>query len=186
LNCDRYNSIKEARVFYTDASNLSHDGAYEVTLKADDIAKSNATNVAFNLNNYHYVETYKDEIIKLLPKVDIIIGSEKEAKNLFKAENVDAAITQYLKTAKIVIITQGKHGAIIASKDVRLHLPTAALEEKIVDLNGAGDGFISGFLYGYTHGYNLKESGELGAKVAAQIIYQKGARPRSSLRQLIS
>jgi sugar/nucleoside kinase (ribokinase family) len=180
-----YNSIKNSKVFYTDASNLSKDGAAEVILKAIDIARSNDTKVAFNLNNNYYVEKYREQIIDLLPKIDIFMGSEKEALNLFKSESVDQAISEYLKTTKIVVITLGKRGAIIATDQVRLHIPIVNKREEIKDLNGAGDGFVAGFLYGYTNRYTLKESGDIAAKTAAQIIYQVGARPRKSLKNKV-
>lgn len=180
-----YNSIKNSKVFYTDASNLSHGGAYEVTLKAIDVARRGSTIVAFNLNNNYYVEKYKDEITNLLPKIDIIIGSEKEAKNLFKVENLDEVISRYLEHAQIVVITQGERGATIASKTARVHIPSEVEVKKIVDLNGPGDAFAAGFLYGYTHGYTLGESGKIAAKTAAQIIYQVGPRPKNKLSKLV-
>ncbi|MGB4191420.1 MAG: adenosine kinase [Rickettsiales bacterium] len=180
-----YNTIKEAKVFYTDASNLSHENQKKVTLKALNVAKENATRTAFNLNNNRYVDSYRDEIIKLLPKIDIIVGSEKEAMNLFKVDNIDQAVELYLKTSKIVIITLGKNGAIIATNKQLLRVPSIVEKSKIIDLNGAGDAFIAGFLYGYTHDYSLEDAGKLGAKVAAQIIYQIGARPTVSLKKAI-
>ena len=181
-----YDAIKNSKVFYTDASNLDHDGVKsKVTTKAIDLAKSSSTSTVLNLNNNYYVETYRDEIISLLPKIDIIVGSEKEAKNLFKIDDLDEVITEYLKYSKIVIITEGRRGATIATKDIRLHVPTMVKQEDIVDLNGAGDGFIAGFLYGYTHDYSLKKSGELAAQTSAEIIYQVGARPKYSLRQVL-
>ena len=181
-----YDAIKNSKVFYTDASNLSHGGNQsKVTFKAVDVAKNNGIITAFNLNNNHYVETYRDEIISLLPKIDIIVGSEAEARNLFKVKTTDEAITKYLNYAQIVVITQGKKGAIIATKEAKFHIPTAGETSRIIDLNGAGDGFIAGFLYGYTHDYNLEDSGKLGAKTAAQIIYQVGARPSKSLKKAL-
>lgn len=180
-----YNTIKEAKVFYTDASNLSHENQKKVTLKALNVAKENATSTVFNLNNNRYVDSHRDEIIKLLPKIDIIVGSEKEAMNLFEVDNIDKAVALYLKTSNIVIITLGKNGAIIVTNNQLLRVPSIVEKSKIVDLNGAGDAFIAGFLYGYTHNYSLEDAGQLGAKVAAQIIYQIGARPAVSLKKAI-
>ncbi len=181
-----YNAIKNSKVFYTDASNLNHGGNQsKVTVKSIDIAKANNVSVAFGLNNNHYVETYRDEIISLLPKVDIFFGSEKEAKNLFKVKTVDKAIDQYLKYVKIAVITLGKKGAVIATKDQKIYVASAVDDKKIVDLNGAGDGFTAGFLYGYTHGYDLEKSGKLASQTAAEIIYQIGARPKNNLKQAL-
>lgn len=177
-----YDSIINSKVFYTDASNLSPGGANEVTLKAINLAKSHNTIVAFNLNNNHYVTTYRDDIIKLLPKINIIIGSKNEALNLFKTKSINEAIKKYLEYSQIVIITQGKDGAIIATKEDIIHIPSIVDQNKIIDLNGAGDAFAAGFLYGYTHGYTLLESGKIASKTSAQLIYQIGARPSKNLK----
>lgn len=181
-----YEAIKESKVFYTDASNLSHGGAQsKVTNKAMDVAIANGTIIAFSLNNNHYVEKYRDEIISLLPKVSIFISSEKEAKNLFKVSNIDEALNRYLKYVKVAVITQGKKGAVIATKDSKFTVKSVADDRKIIDLNGAGDGFTAGFLYGYTHNYTLKDAATLGSKTAAEIIYQVGARPQENLKDKI-
>lgn len=181
-----YEAIKESKIFYTDASNLSHGGAQsKVTHKAIYIAKKNGTLVAFSLNNNRYVETYRDEIIATLPKVDIFLSSEKEAKNLFKVKDVDEALNLYLKYVKVAVITRGRKGAVIATKDSRFTVESVADNSKIVDLNGAGDGFAAGFLYGYTHNYSLKDAAMLGSKTAAEIIYQVGARPQVNLKDKI-
>ncbi len=179
-----YDNIAKAKIFYTDASNLDHGkNKSKITFKAVEIAKSNNTEVAFNLNNNRYVETFRAEILKLLPKVDIFVGSEKEALILFKTKDLNEAIKQYKKHSKIVIITRSSKGALIASKDETIEIPTLVSQNKAIDFNGAGDAFIAGFLYGYSHGYTLKNAGFLGARTAAQIIYQVGARPTTSLKK---
>jgi fructokinase len=177
-----YDSIINSKVFYTDASNLSPGGANNATHKAINLAKKHNTIVAFNLNNNHYVKTYRDDIIKLLPNINIIIGSENEALNLFKMSDLNEVIKKYLEHSQIVIITQGKEGAIIATNENIIHVPSVVDQAKIIDLNGAGDAFAAGFLYGYTHGYTLMESGKIAAKTSAQLIYQTGARPSKKLK----
>lgn len=178
-----YKAMRNSKIIYTDSSSLDHGGVRSKTVKKSyDLAKSNNALSAFNLNNNYYIENYGEEIISLLPKIDILIGSETEAKNLFKTKDLETAILKYLEHVKIVVITQGKQGSLIATKDEIIHIPSAVNPDKIIDLNGAGDAFAAGFLYGYTHDYTLKESGELASKTAAEIIYQSGARPNHSLK----
>lgn len=178
-----YETMKNSKIIYTDSSSLDHGGVRSKTvIKSYDIAKNNNALSAFNLNNNYYIENYGEEIITLLPKIDILIGSETEAKNLFKTKDLETAVLKYLEHVKIVIITQGKQGALIATENERIHIASAVTPDKVIDLNGAGDAFAAGFLYGQTHDYTLKESGELAAKAAAEIIYQSGARPNHSLK----
>jgi sugar/nucleoside kinase (ribokinase family) len=178
-----YSSIKNSKVFYTDSSILDNNGMKsKAAISALKIANENNVATAFNLHNNYYIAHYGAEIISLLPKIDIIIGSEKEGMDLLGKTNITETINQFLKYSKIVIMTQGKEGALIATKDETIHIPSVADPSRVIDLNGAGDAFSSGFLYGYTHNYSLKESGQLGAKVSAEIIYQTGARTKTNLK----
>lgn len=177
-----YNAIKNSKIFYTDASNL--DGGKNksiVTDKALSTATSNFVSIAFNLNNNFFVNKNREEILKLLSRVNILIGGESEAKNLFKVSTVDDVLEKALEYVDMAVITLGKDGAVIATKEKQIYIPTQAKEEKIADLNGAGDAFAAGFLYGYSQGYDLEKSGIIAAKTAAHIIYQMGARPNSNL-----
>ena len=184
-NFVNYDAIQNSKIFFTDASNLNKQGnQYRITKKAINLAKKSHTEIAFNLNNNYYIETYRNEIIELLPSIDIIFGSHREAANLFKTDTLESTITKYLQYVKIVVITLEKEGAVIATQEKRIHIPAIITDPKnIVDLNGAGDGFAAGFLYGYTHGYDLYKSGVLASKTASEIILQTGARPTKSLKQ---
>ena len=181
-----YKAIENSKVFYSDASNLD-DGKTKSNIiqKAFETAKKSSTTIVFNLNNNYYVEKHRQEIIRLLPQTDIIIGGEKEILNLFKMKSLDSVIDKYLEHVKILVVTQDRRGAVIATKDDKFHIASVVEGSEIVDLNGAGDAFAAGFLYGYTHNYALKQSAALAAKVAAEIIYQVGPRPKSNMRNLI-
>lgn len=182
-----FDAIKSSKVFYTDASNL--DGGKnksKITNKAIEIAKKHKTKIAFNLNNNHYVETHRNEIIKLLKNIDIFVGSRAEVENLYGVKTLDAVIEKVLETSEIAVITSGKNGAVIATKDKKIEVPTQVTDQnKIKDLNGAGDAFIAGFLYGYTRGFSIEKSGEIAAKAAAEIIYNIGARPNHNLAKVV-
>ena len=186
-NFINYDAIQNSKIFFTDSSNLSKQGNQNrITKKAINLAKKSHTEVAFNLSNNYYIETYRNEIMELLPSIDIIFGSYREAANLFRTDNLDSTITKYLQYVKIAVITLGKEGAVIATKEKRIHIPSEITDpKKIIDLNGAGDGFTAGFLYGYTHDYDLYKSGILASKTAAEIILQTGARPTKNLKQAV-
>jgi sugar/nucleoside kinase (ribokinase family) len=54
-----------------------------------------------------------------------------------------------------------------------------------VDTTGAGDLFAAGFLYGYTHGRDTASCARIGAMAAGEVITHMGARPETSLRELL-
>lgn len=180
-----FDAIKDAKIFYTDASDLDNgQNKSKVSAKAFKVAKENSTKIAFNLNNNFFINKNRDEIINLLPQMNILMGGEAEAKNLFDANTVEEVISKSLKYVDIVVITQGKKSAIIATKREKIHIPTAAEDSKIKDLNGAGDAFVAGFLFGQTQGLDLEQSGNIAAKTAAEIIYQVGGRTNYSLANI--
>ena len=180
-----FSAIAKAKLFYTDASNLDgNKNKSQIVLKALKTSKENDVETVFNLNNNYFVNTHRDEIISLLPQIDILIGSEKSFDNLFRAENIDLAIDEALKKVEIVVVTLGRRGAIIANRSFRAHVKTKAQKDRIIDTTGAGDAFAAGFLFARSRGKNLKDSAEFGSLVAAQALYLKGGRPKNSLKYL--
>lgn len=180
-----YNAIAQSKLFYTDASNLD-DGSNksQITLKAFNIAKENNVETVFNLNNNHFVNAHRQEILELLPQVDILAGSEEVIKNLFNDTDIDNAITSALMKVKIVVATLGRRGSIIAENNYRTRIKTRAQQDRIIDTTGAGDAYVAGFLFAHIKRKNLKEAGEFGAIVAAQALHTKGGRPEKTLTSL--
>ena len=56
---------------------------------------------------------------------------------------------------------------------------------KVVDTTGAGDLYAAGVLFGLTRGYELEVCGRIGSIAAAEVISHYGARPETSLAQLV-
>ena len=92
-----------------------------------------------------WIEGMKDELLKVLPKVDVLIINDSEAKQLSGESNL-------IKAAKIIrdmgpehlIIKKGEHGALLFSGQAIFSAPAYPMEE-IVDPTGAGDSFAGAF-----------------------------------------
>jgi sugar/nucleoside kinase (ribokinase family) len=181
-----FDKIANAKILYIEGSAWDKHGPREEALnEAVDIANKTGTTVAFNLHNSYYIKQFRENFLAILPKTNIVISNEIEAKDMFQTKSLDTVIANYRKFVDIAIITQGKNGALLVTKDDIIKIPALAEPAKIVNTNGAGDAFTGGLLYGLTNGYNLKDSGYLGAKAAAEIIYQIGARPPQNLAEKI-
>jgi ribokinase len=75
---------------------------------------------------------------------------------------------------KIVAVTMGAEGCLIASASTMNHVP--AFRVNVVDSTGAGDTFMGGLSYALLQGWNLSNSG-LFANASAALCYTKvGAR----------
>ena len=116
--------------------------------------------------------------------VDIIKISEEETELLTDEKNPDRAIDRLIDSGiKCVIVTLGKDGALIGTKNDRVKIDAAPCK-RVVDTTGAGDSFMGAFLYKMSNANlrpdeltkaHLAEFGEFAGKVAAYCIGKRGA-----------
>ncbi len=75
---------------------------------------------------------------------------------------------------EIVVVTMGKEGCYLRTKEEEMNVPTEIVTVK--DTTGAGDAFNAGFLAGLLEEKLMRECCELGNSTAARVIQQYGAR----------
>jgi len=101
--------------------------------------------IAMDTMNF-WIEGYRDELLKALKRIDMLIINEGEARmlsqehNLVKASNVIRAMGP-----KILLIKQGEHGALAFFENKLFSAPGLPLED-ISDPTGAGDSFAGGVM----------------------------------------
>ena len=92
-----------------------------------------------------WIEGKKDELLKLLPKVDVLIINDSEARLLAHEPNLIRAAKKIRGLGpKILIIKKGEHGALLFTEDTIFSAPAYPMET-IFDPTGAGDSFAGGF-----------------------------------------
>uniref|UniRef100_T1ITF3 Adenosine kinase n=1 Tax=Strigamia maritima TaxID=126957 RepID=T1ITF3_STRMM len=174
-------------------NHLEKPEGYHLTVSIESIlyvaehASTNNKVVALNLNAPFLITVFKDNMMKALPYVDIIIGNETEAETFadehnFGTKNLSEIALQLLKLPKInnnrnrmAIITHGKSPVIVAHEGKLMQFPVPDIsEEKIIDTNGAGDGFAGGFLAMYVQGKPLEVCIRCGIYAASEIIQRDG------------
>jgi sugar/nucleoside kinase (ribokinase family) len=93
----------------------------------------------------YWIEGKKKELLELLPRVNVLIINDSEARllahepNLIKAAKVIRAMGP-----QILIIKKGEHGALLFSEETIFSAPAYPMES-IYDPTGAGDSFAGGF-----------------------------------------
>ena len=93
-----------------------------------------------------WINNKLDDVVKLLPHIDILIINENEAKLICKNNNLKKCISKLNSLgAKRMIIKLGNYGMIYSHIDETFFLP-ALLLDKVVDPTGAGDSFAGGFM----------------------------------------
>jgi sugar/nucleoside kinase (ribokinase family) len=101
--------------------------------------------VACDTMNF-WIESRRDDLVALLPHVDVITLNDAEARQLTEQFNlVKAARWIMARGPRYVVIKKGEHGAFMFTSDTVFFAPAYPLEE-IFDPTGAGDSFAGGFM----------------------------------------
>ena len=129
-----------------------------------------------------------NKIKRLLRKIDIFILSDREFKTLLNLKEKSISKSNYIDNAKklidldldVIIITLGKRGALLITKEDSSIVPPFDVE-KVADTTGAGDAFSAGFIYGFLQHMNFRfesliDDVKLGNFVAGKCIEHLGAR----------
>ncbi len=122
-----------------------------------------------------WIEIERDELMKLLSRIDGLVLNDSEAKLLTQEENLVKAGQKVLEMGpKFVVLKKGEHGAMFFSEKETYVMP-AFPTPHVVDPTGAGDSFAGGMM-GYLAEKNdfdsktLKEAMAYGTVVASLIV----------------
>lgn len=92
-----------------------------------------------------WIEGKKDDLLNLLPRVNVLIINDSEARLLSNEPNLVKASKIIMEMGPgILIIKKGEHGALLFTEDTIFSAPAYPLED-IFDPTGAGDSFAGGF-----------------------------------------
>ncbi len=95
-----------------------------------------------------WIEKKKKQLLKVIPKADVLFLSEAESFELTRQPSVPAAarkLLQLLGTKKTVVIKLGQHGVYMQQGKSICILPAIPITN-VVDPTGAGDTFAGAFL----------------------------------------
>lgn len=114
-----------------------------------------------------YFARYRKDIIKLIPKVDVFIVNDDEAKKLTGTKRVEFAINALRKTEhKLIVVTIGVIGCIII-KDREINFFPSVYQPGVVDLTGCGDTFAGSFISSYIKTHDELKSANIANSVAS-------------------
>ncbi|MBD3180127.1 MAG: sugar kinase [Candidatus Latescibacteria bacterium] len=94
----------------------------------------------------YWIEGKREELLKVLEKVNLLFVNDSEARQLSGESNLYLAAREIMSLGpEIVVIKKGEHGAFLMTRDL-LHIAPAFPLEAVLDPTGAGDVFAGGFL----------------------------------------
>jgi len=147
----------DARVIHIGGTGLlaAFDG--EPTLEFLAAAKAAGRTTSFDL--IAVGPEHLDLVEPLLPYVDYFLPSLEEASELSgRSDPLESARFFLERGAKVVAVTLGEHGSLIATVTGEVHrLP--AFEVDVTDTTGCGDAYSAGFIAALARGYGPREAG---------------------------
>src|SRR5258706_575777 len=97
------------------------------------------------------LRAWRDELLDLLPRLEILFANELELAALFPGLARDAALAQAVAgDVGLAALKLGPHGCLVVGRALWHAAP--AFSVAAVDTNGCGDAFVAGFLYAHPRG----------------------------------
>lgn len=178
--------IKAAKHFHTEASQLP----LKPVRQAMEIAYASDVRVIFDLDvspNFFCQCNLgtQEELAASLRFVDVLKPCKAAAIEFTGEDEPEKMARKLLEMGpKIVAITMGANGCLLASKDKIVHVP--AFTVKPVDTTGAGDAFMGGLSFGLLQNWDLDRVGAFANACAALCCTKVGARAMSKLSEVMS
>jgi sugar/nucleoside kinase (ribokinase family) len=101
-------------------------------------------------------QRWGDELIALLPLIDVFLPNEREACAISGKADPREALLALANGHTRTVVKLGGEGCITLYNDSVLAVPAHAVQ--VVDSTGAGDSFDAGFLHAWRHGMSLHDS----------------------------
>lgn len=140
------------------------------------MAKKHDCTVSLDLASFEVVRRFRSELEEALRRIDIVFANEDEAREFAGGKgkfDPVRVLKKFSKYCEIAVVKTGADGAWIERGEEVVHVD--ALRADAVDTTGAGDFWQAGFLYGLFHDWTLEKSGDLGARLAAEVVKLLGA-----------
>lgn len=178
--------VASAHVTYLEGYLWDPALAKEAFRKAAKVASDAGQSVALSLSDPFCVDRHREDFLDLVKgHVEVLFANEDEIKSLYQVDSFDDALQAVRGDCKIAALTRSSEGSVVVNGD-DVHVMDALPVRKVVDTTGAGDAYAAGFLYGLTvENADLTRCAHLGNAAAAEVISHMGARPETSLGDLV-
>ena len=178
--------IQKAKHFHTEASQLPIVPVRE----AMKVAQAAGVRVVFDLDvaPSFFAQSNlgsEQELSAALQLVDVLKPCKAAARELTGAADFERMASGLLKLGpKLVAITMGAEGCLIASADKMVHVP--AFKPNVVDSTGAGDAFMGGLSYALLQGWDHARAGLFANACAALVCTKVGARAMAKRDEVLA
>jgi len=148
-------------------ANMLRSAKYFFICQADSVV-SQTVDIAREAGVKIFIDAdgYSEEIMNMLPKIDIFVGSQYFYNTLFGNDRYEENCRKVMGMGpQIALFTLGDKGCVGVSQEGFFNLPAFSVD--VVDTVGAGDVFHGAFLAGLLTGRNVKEAARFACATSA-------------------
>ena len=114
-----------------------------------------------------WIETTKNELLKVLKKSDILLINESEAELISGTNNIDRSAVQLQGLGpSTVVIKKGSSGAVLFHGEEKVSIGAYPVKD-VIDTTGAGDTFGGGFVSALASGGTFRDALIKGSALAS-------------------
>jgi len=168
--------IARAKHFHTEASQLPLAPVREGMR----IARESGVRVIFDLDvaPSYFAQARlgsEEDLVQALQFADVLKPCKAAAREITRETDYEKMAAKLLALGpKIVAVTMGAEGSLIAAAGKKEHVP--AFQVQVVDSTGAGDAFMGGLSFGLLQGWEHRQVGLFANACAAICCTKVGAR----------
>lgn len=186
--------FSDAKALLITGTGLSSENIRSVSHDAVDTARYVNTRIIFDLDyksvlwgladqnegdsRYKTSQMVTQQYQMMLPKSDLIVGTEDEILIAGNSSSIDAALkTIRVFTKAPIVLKRGAEGAHIYFDDMSKPIISKPYPVKVINALGAGDAFMSGFVRGLLRGESWETCAKYGNASRAIIVTRHGCAP---------
>jgi len=118
------------------------------------------------------------EMQKVLASCDLVVGTEEEVRCAGGEEDLEAAVEAIRRfTRAPIVLKRGADGCEVFDPEESSPIACPAFPVEVLNVLGAGDGFMAGFLRGWLRGEPWETCGKYGNANGALVVSRHGCAP---------
>ena len=185
--------VASARLLAITGTHLSTPATAAAVHAAADFARRNGTQVVLDVdfrpvlwglapaadgeNRYVSSRVVSEAIGQLLPRCDLVVGTEEEIRIAGGEEDVERAVARIRSMSRAtVVVKRGPQGCTVLPAD-GMAVDVPGFEVEVLNTLGAGDAFLAGFLHGLLAGADWRDCCRIGNACGALTVSRHGCAP---------
>ena len=178
-------TIRQAQWLYIEGYLFASPSGSEASLRAMEMARRHGTRVAVTLSDAFIVQGFRATVERAVQTLcDLVFANHVESEAYTGQSDPQAALRELRRQVPQAVVTHGAAGSYLDLGEGPVYVP--AEKTVAVDLTGAGDMYAAGVLHGLVQSWSAARAGALGARAAARVVAQMGARLPGDLRDLVA